>query len=145
MVDRDSVFSAIDLVPTLLDLTHTPHPDGVTFDGESLPDTLLGRGGSRQSPIMFRRPPDRDAFYGDNDLPDLAVREGRWKLLCEYDGSDVELYDLTSDRGEKTNVAGSHQAVVDRLTESLVKWHKSLPKDNGATYVEKKKKPRKKK
>lgn len=145
VVDRDSVFSAIDLVPTLLDLTHTPHPEGVTLDGESLPDTLLGKGGSRQSPIMFRRPPDRDAFYGDNDLPDLAMREGKWKLLCEYDGSDVELYDLTADQGETTNVAGSHQAVVDRLTESLVKWHKSLPEDNGATYVEKKKKPRKKK
>ena len=79
-VDRQSVFSAIDLVPTLLDLTGTPRPDGVKFDGESLVGTLLGDGGSRQAPIFFRRPPDRDAFYGDNDLPDLALRAGQWKF-----------------------------------------------------------------
>lgn len=143
-VDRESIFSAIDLVPTLLDLAGAPHPEGVTFDGESLTKTLLGGGGSRQSPIMFRRPPDRDAFYGDDDLPDLAVRDGKWKLLCEYDGTDAELYDLSTDRGETTNVASDHVNVVNRLTTSLLAWHQSLPPDNGATYKERKKKKKRK-
>ena len=134
-VDRDSVFSAIDLVPTLLDLTKTPHPKDVSFDGESLVGTLLGTGGSRKSPIMFRRPPDRDSFYGDTDLPDLAMRSGQWKLLCEYDGTDAELYNLENDREEQNNIATSHPEVVVReCRESLVAWHKSLPPDNGATY-----------
>ena len=35
-VNRTSVFSAIDLVPTLLDLTGSPHPGGANDDGESL-------------------------------------------------------------------------------------------------------------
>ena len=55
--------------------------------------------------IFFRRPPDRDSFYGVKDLPDLAVRNGRWKLLCEYDGSSPLLYDLLTDREETKNLA----------------------------------------
>ena len=131
-VDRQSVFSAIDLVPTLLDLTGTPRPDGVKFDGESLVGTLLGDGGSRKAPIFFRRPPDRDAFYGDNDLPDLALRAGQWKFLCEYDGSEPELYDLQADRGETKNLAAQHAKLVDRLTKALIAWHHSVPADHGA-------------
>ncbi|MBT4868458.1 MAG: sulfatase-like hydrolase/transferase, partial [Planctomycetaceae bacterium] len=134
-VDRKSVFSAIDLVPTLLDLTGTPHPGGATFDGESLPKTLLGQGGSREAPIFFRRPPDRDSYYGDNDLPDLAMRQGKWKFLCEYDGSEPELYDLQTDRGEKNNMADEHAELVGKLTKSLIAWHQSMPKDKGAALA----------
>jgi uncharacterized sulfatase len=142
-VDSESVFSAIDLVPTLLTLTGTSFPEGKTFDGESLVGTLLGEGGSRGAPIFFRRPPDRDTFYDIADLPDLAVRSGKWKFLCEYDGSQPELYDIASDLGESKNVAGEHPKVVTRLTKSLLEWHQSMPTDNGATYVDKRKKMRK--
>ena len=142
-VDRKSVFSAIDLVPTLLDMTDTPYPDGVKFDGESLSSTLAGEGGSRRAPIFFRRPPDRDAFYGVSDLPDLAMREGNWKLLCEYDGTDAELYNMTSDRAEKNNVADTNQDVVKRMTKAVLAWHASMPEDAGAKLVKNKKKKRK--
>jgi uncharacterized sulfatase len=133
-VDCHSVFSAIDLVPTLLDLTGTPKPDEVKFDGEPLLNSLLGKGGSRRAPIFFRRPPDRDSFYGVKDLPDLAMRDGKWKLLCEYDGSDPQLYDLDSDRGETLNLADQQHEVVARMTKAVVAWHQSMPPDNGATF-----------
>ncbi len=142
-LNRESVFSAIDLVPTLLDLTGTPHPKDAKYDGESLSNTLLGKSSaSRRAPIFFRRPPDRDAFYDDTDLPDLAVRDGKWKFLCEYDGVEPELYDMEADRGETRNVAPDHPEIVARLTRSLIAWHRSLPADNGADFV---KKPRGKK
>ena len=131
-VNRASVFSAIDLVPTLLDITGTPYPKGVIFDGESLPGTLLGQATtSRKAPIHFRRPPDRDSFYGDNDLPDLAVRVSDWKFLCEYDGSDPELYNLKTDLGETKNLAHEHPKLIANFTKSLIAWHESLPSDNG--------------
>jgi uncharacterized sulfatase len=135
-VNRASVFAAIDLVPTLLDLTGTPRVQGVTYDGESVLDTLLGRASkSRQAPLFFRRPPDRDAFYGDDDLPDLAVRVGQWKFLCEYDGSSPELYDLDADRGETSNVVTDHPDMAARLSELLLAWHRSMPPDKGADFV----------
>ncbi len=130
-VDTGSVWSAIDLAPSLLTLTHTPWPENVSFDGEPLVDTLLGQGGSRAGEIFFRRPPDRNAFYGDDDLPDLAVRSGQWKLLCEYDGSEVELYDLSVDVAEANNVAEKHPQVTGQLVKALLAWHQSMPPDNG--------------
>ena len=131
-VNRESVFSAIDLVPTLLDLAGAEHPQGVRFDGESLPHVLTAVSTeSRKKPIFFRRPPDRDSFYGTTDLPDLAVRHGKWKLLCEYDGSDPELYDMQADRGETNNVASNHPRTVKSLTRALISWHQSMPPDNG--------------
>ena len=141
-VDQESVFSAIDLVPTLLDIAKVKKPEGVKYDGESLVDTLLGKGGSRKAPIFFRRPPDRDAFYGVNDLPDLAMREGKWKLLCEYDGTQPELYDLQVDRSEKRNLAKDNPELVTAMSARLIKWHESMPPDNGATFVKKPKKPK---
>ncbi len=137
-VNRRSVFSAIDLVPSLLKIAGVEPASEIQYDGEVLADTLLGRGmGSRQAPLYFRRPPDRDSFYGVSDLPDLAVRDGRWKLLCEYDGSQAELYDLERDRGETRNQAARHPEIVEKLRAQLLAWHEAMPPDHGATYKKK--------
>lgn len=140
-LNTQSFFAAIDLVPSVLSIANlSPATD---FDGESLPDVLLGKTQrSRTAPVYFRRPPDRDAYYGDDDLPDLAVRDGDWKLLCEYDGSDAELYDLKSDRGEQKNLAGANPAIVNRMSRQLMDWNDSMPHDNGATFKRSKKKKR---
>ena len=131
-VNRDSVFSAIDLVPTLLTICDTSVPQGISFDGESLPEILLGKSKeSRKQDIFFRRPPDRDSFYGIKDLPDLAIRSGKWKLLCEYDGSDPLLFDINKDRGETKNLADQNHEIVKKLSGKLMAWHQSMPTDNG--------------
>ena len=101
-------------------------------DGEALPGVLTGASReSRSAPIFFRRPPDRDKFYGVDDLPDLAVRDGRWKLLCEYDGSDPMLFDLAKDRGETENLASREPEVVARLKAAVLAWHNSMPPQGG--------------
>jgi arylsulfatase A-like enzyme len=62
-INRQSVFSAIDLVPTLLEICNSPYLPKIQFDGEILPAVLLGESNSsRKKPIFFRRPPDRDRF-----------------------------------------------------------------------------------
>jgi arylsulfatase A-like enzyme len=134
-VNAESVLAAFDLPVTLLGLAGAAAPMNVRFDGEALPDVLLGRSqASRSAPLFFRRPPDRGAAANGQDLPDLAVREGRWKLLCEYDGSAPQLYDMATDRGERTNLAEGHAELVKRLTAAVVAWHQSLPADKGATF-----------
>lgn len=130
--DSRSVFSAMDLAPSLLALTEITRPEDVVFDGVALPDVLTGkRPATRGAPLYFRRPPDRDSFYGEDNLPDLAVRDGDWKLLCEYDGSQPQLYDLSRDPGEVKNLAEHEPGTVSRLTQAVIAWHQSLPADNG--------------
>jgi uncharacterized sulfatase len=134
-VNRTSVWATIDLAPTLLATAGVVPPPEVRFDGVALRDVLLGEStASRPRPLFFRRPPDRGSFSGVPNLPDLAVREGRWKLYCEYDGTGVELYDLGTDPAEKDNVAAKHPAEVERLRAALLAWHREMPADNGATY-----------
>jgi len=141
--NEQSFFAAIDLVPSLLAITGVKAPADVKFDGVALPEVLLGKStASRGQSLFFRRPPDRDAFYGVDDLPDLAVRDGDWKLLCEYDGSDPQLYNLTTDRSETTNVATQNPDIATRLTKAVVNWHNSMPPDNGPTLATKPKNQR---
>ncbi|PPK88461.1 putative sulfatase [Neolewinella xylanilytica] len=125
--NRESVFSAIDLRPSLLSFTGAPARDTLT-DGEDLLPTLLGEASrSRQAPIFWSRPPDRKNYYGFEDLPDLAVREGDWKLLCDYDGGRPELYNLAADPGEERNLVAEHPDRTTRLTRMAVDWYAAFP------------------
>jgi arylsulfatase A-like enzyme len=136
-VVQNSWLAAIDLAPSLLAIAEVATPAGVEFDGQSLKGLLLGKSdASRDAPLFFRRPPDRGARANGAPLPDLAVRDGDWKLLCAYDGSRQELYDLGADRRERVNVAGDHPEVVAKLTAMVTVWHASLPSDRGAEFKE---------
>ncbi|MCP5545305.1 MAG: sulfatase-like hydrolase/transferase [Akkermansiaceae bacterium] len=128
--NESAVFAAFDIAPSLLALAGAQPSE--ELDGEDLSATLLGKSGTgRTKPIFWRRPPDRDSSGPARELPDLAVRDGEWKLLCEYDGSDPELYHLTKDPGETKNLADSRKAEVERLTRLAVGWHRSMPPDKG--------------
>jgi arylsulfatase A-like enzyme len=126
-----SVFAAFDLPPSLLSLAGIT-PTDWRPDGEDVSATLVGKStNSRTAPLYWRRPPDRKYAYGVGPLPDLAMRDGAWKLLCDYDGGRPELYDLERDRGETNNLATTHPEVVSRLSQSLIEWHRELPPDRG--------------
>ncbi len=132
-----SIFAAFDLVPSLLAIAGVNAPDNTRFDGEDLSAVLLGKSSeSRHAPLFWRRPPDRKYAYGAGPLPDLAVREGQWKLLCDFDGGRPELYDLGKDVSETQNLAARHPEVVARLTQAALQWNASLPQDNGAALTE---------
>jgi uncharacterized sulfatase len=127
--NTESVFSAIDLTPSLLELTGTASPENVNYDGENKLKTILGEStSSRKAPIFYSRPPDRKNYYGFENLPDLAMRDGKWKLLCDYDGSRPEIYHIIVDPGETTNLAEANPEIVDSMVEQLVGWWDSMPK-----------------
>ena len=81
---------------------------------------------SREAPIFFSRPPDRKDFYGFENLPYLAVREGQWKLLCDYDGERPQLYNLEADPGESRNMAEDKPVITRELTQKTVDWWQSV-------------------
>lgn len=132
-----SVFAAFDLVPSLLSIAGIAPPIDVVFDGENLAPTLLGKStASHAAPLFWRRAPDRKIAYGAGPLPDLSVRDGNWKLLCEYDGTKPELYDLATDPGEATNLAAKEPDIVARLTKAVLAWNEKMPQDNGLKLID---------
>ena len=125
--NKISVFTAIDLAPSLLEFTGTGLPESSITDGECLIETILGASTiSRDSPIYFSRPSTRRNHLPSNNLPDLAVREGDWKLLCNYAGGRPELYHLINDPGETQNLADLHADRVEEMTRKVLSWYASV-------------------
>jgi uncharacterized sulfatase len=129
--EGDCVLGSIDLVPSLLKISGVVPPAATSFDGVDVADCLLGKSDESPSrPLFWRRPPDRPGPPNAR-LPDLAVREGPWKLLIQYDGSRPQLYDLAKDPGETTNLASGHPQIATRLKQALLAWNAGLPQDAG--------------
>lgn len=125
--NRTSVLAAIDLVPSLLNLANGEVPTENGYDGEELLATLLGKSDtSRQFPIFFSRPPDRKNFYGFENLPDLAVRHGEWKLLCDFDGGRPRLYNVLEDPGESKNLLAAQPERARGMTAKVTEWYKEM-------------------
>jgi arylsulfatase A-like enzyme len=128
-VDGRTVFGAIDLSPTFCALAGVKPPAG-DLDGEDMSAAFLGKEVTRKKPLFWEY--GRDASYlrpgrEHDQSPNLAVRDGDWKLLMNFDGSRVELYDLGKSSKEEENVADKHPEVVRRLKRELLAWRRSLP------------------
>jgi arylsulfatase A-like enzyme len=130
-VDEQTMLAAVDLLPTLCAIGGAKAPEGVALDGQDMTAAFRGVVTQRKSPLFWE--------YGRNDKffkfppdpttrsPSVAVREGKWKLLINPDGSRAELYDVVADAGETDNVAVAHPEVTRRLSEQALAWRNSLP------------------
>lgn len=128
-VNEKTVMAAVDLFPTFCQLAGVRTPK-VRFDGEELSAALLGGTPMRSKPVFWEY--GRQKSYlrpgGQRDRsPNLAIRDGRWKLLMNDDGSRLELYDFSADISESDNVVEEHPEVTRRLSQKLLEWRKSLP------------------
>jgi arylsulfatase A-like enzyme len=126
-----TVLTGVDLFPTLCRLCGAKLPDGYESDGEDLSDALLGKTPTRVRPVFWEYGRNDTAFAypgrkGDRS-PNVAVRDGNWKLLVNADGTGAELYDVTADPKETTNRAAAEPSVARRLTDAALRWRKSLP------------------
>lgn len=113
--------SAIDVMPTVLDLLGVAIPDFV--QGRSLAPALSHATGSGRdyvvSSIPFANPGDAvqsvDNFLRDlKDPPVTTVTAGHWSLLYSPDPGVSQLFNLASDPQQLDNVIESH---VDRAQE----------------------------
>jgi arylsulfatase A-like enzyme len=101
------------------------------FDGEDMSAALLGHPTTRTKPLFFEYGRNTNAFAfprGRDRSPNVALREGDWKLLVNADGSDVQLYDLKADPKETHNIASESPDVAARLKDKALAWRNSLPK-----------------
>jgi arylsulfatase A-like enzyme len=130
-VDDQTVLEAVDLFPTLCDIAHAQMPAGFSFDGEDMKAALDNRPFAPTKTIFWEYGRKSKFFnypgHPYDRSPHLAVREGKWKLLVNADGSDVQLYDLNADPNETNDVAGKNPEITKRLKEAALTWKHSLP------------------
>jgi len=93
--------STVDLLPTLVELTHDPDARPVLddIDGVSLVPLLAGESDARE--MVFGE------YLAEGAIaPIVMVRDGPLKLVCSPTDPD-QLYDVSVDPLERTNLAGS--------------------------------------
>ena len=129
-VDEQTVLHAVDLFPTVCSLTGVSLPKDAAFDGEDMSAAWLGKTVTRTGPLFWEYGRNEKFFaypLGRDRSPNLAVRDGSWKLLVNADGTGAELYDLAADPKETNNLASQNPEIAKRLTDQALRWRKSLP------------------
>jgi uncharacterized sulfatase len=121
-----TVLAGMDLPPSVLALANLRAGDEVRFDGLDMSEALIGKSSpKRDRAIMWVRPPDRPG--PDSRWPDLAIRDGDWKLLVSRNGSRPELYNIATDPRESNNLAEKNPDLARRMMEQVIAWDKSVP------------------
>jgi N-acetylgalactosamine-6-sulfatase len=128
-VDKTSIFSAVDLLPTFCELAGVTLPKSYKPDGLSQVQTLMGNGNQlRSKPLFWRISAPWPAHPTKPDhWVSYAVVYEKWKLCLNHDFSYFELFDLVNDPMEKRNVATKQVQVVKKMRKQLDQWLASLP------------------
>ena len=96
----------IDVVPTILELTGAaPHPDAPPSPGKSLAPVFKEDGTVEHDQLWW---------FHDNHR---AIRVGDWKAVASKD-EPWELYDLSVDRGESSDLAQTHPEKLQQLVKA---------------------------
>lgn len=107
----DETICLNDLIATCADIVGTKLPDDAGEDSASLLPLLLGKATAPVHEAIVHQAPNRD----------LAIRQGRWKLVFFGKGGRA-LFDLQADLGERRDVAAAHPEVVERLTVLMKRY-----------------------
>lgn len=114
-----------DIAATICAAVGVAPPPGFAFDGVDLRPALEGGQLRRDQPLYWQSP-GRGVGLRDgteSTSPPLALREGRWKILCEEDFTGVELYDLALDPAESWNKKDQYEDVARVMLEKLKRMY----------------------
>ena len=114
---RDSLVSLRDLGRSLLDMCGL---SGTPFPGRSFATLLHSEADVDQARFVVAHgllPAATDGSRAETERECIVA--GRWKLIRDLEGGQVQLFDLEADRVEQNDLAGQMGARVRALTEKL--------------------------
>lgn len=117
----DTLCHAVDVVPTLLEVTGAIKPETVTFDGMSIRRLLDPSAELADWPVDRMLVTDSQRVDRPVKWKQTAVMSGSWRLV-----NGKELYDVATDPGQKSNVAGKHPDQVRKMTDFYDAWWTEL-------------------
>ena len=128
-LDKTSLISAVDLLPTFCEIAGAKLPADYQPDGISQVSVLKGNPATtRTKPLFWKManawPPKKSAPY---HWVSYTIVDGPWKLLTNRDGGHAELYNIATDALEENDLAKTSPEVVTDLTTKLEAWKTSLP------------------
>jgi len=110
----------MDIYPTLLDLAGLPLKPSQHLDGKTLKPLLSGQAqpDAADRVLAWTYP----HIHGSGHQPSDAVLSKEWKLIRFQNNEPAELYNLSSDLGELTNLAKKFPKKVKELEIRLDEW-----------------------
>jgi arylsulfatase A len=139
----DTPISGVDVLPTFCEIAGAKVPAAVKLDGTSFAPALQGKPLTRINPLYWQ-------FHGARGEDQVAIIDGDWKLVGQFDGSSLKphgdifkihqnrihnakivryrLYNLAND--EVTDVSNANPKVLNRLTAEMIRMLKSVQQDN---------------
>ncbi|MEC7566865.1 MAG: sulfatase-like hydrolase/transferase [Planctomycetota bacterium] len=128
-VDKTSMISAVDLLPTFCQLAGITLPASYKPDGVSQVAALRGTAGhGRSKPLYWKM---TSPWPAQKTRPhhwvSYAIVDQQWKLVTNRDASYVELFDLVRDPYERIDLKETNPEVVKPLLRKLDAWKASLP------------------
>ena len=125
----DVPVTLMDLHPTILELAGVDVESNKS-DGDSLVPILSGTRddlGARDLHWHFPAYLEGNRRLGTwRTTPVGVIRRGQWKLHEYFEDGRLELYDLSKDPAETTNLAATEPAIRDELHESMMKWRQEI-------------------
>ena len=110
-----------DILPTVLEACGLPSEQALHQDGISFASLLRGDANPVHDALFWHFP-----HYGNHGSgPCSSVRVGDWKLIHWIEDDSVELFNIATDLGEKTDVAAQHPDRVQELRARLEAWRKN--------------------
>jgi arylsulfatase A-like enzyme len=111
-----------DFYPTLLELAGLELKPQQHLDGVSFLPLLKGETTSRGKPLFWHYP----HYSNQGGSPYGAIRDGDWKLIEWYEDGALELYNLSQDLGEQTNLASQQPKKANDMHRQLIAWRKEV-------------------
>ena len=111
-----------DLLPTACDIVGVTPPSDRPIDGISILPFIKGEVTTRDSPMKWAYDIQRDNYHA-------AISDDQYKMVATYNERKItrtELYDLTKDPYEQTDIKGEMTDVHDKLKEDLEAWRLSV-------------------